>query len=65
MAKLLDAMSTEGSVTRYDIENISTDDEPRKLKVRLDVYLTPTIKYIEIFLNISYGSVEIGTGGEA
>lgn len=66
MAKLLDAMSTEGSVTRYDIENISTDDEPRKLKVRLDVYLTPTIKNIEIFLNISYGSVEVGTtGGEA
>ena len=65
MAKLLDAMSTEGSVTRYDIENISSDDEPRKLKVRLDVYLTPTIKNIEIFLNISYGSVEIGTGGEA
>ena len=65
MAKLLDAMETEGSVTRYDIENVSTDDEPRKLKVRLDVYLTPTIKNIEIFLNISYGSVEIGTGGEA
>lgn len=66
MAKLLDAMTTEGSVTRYDIENVSTDDEPRKLKVRLDVYLTPTIKNIEIFLNISYGSVEVGTtGGEA
>lgn len=63
-AKLLNAMKTEGAVADYDIENISTNDDPRTLKVRLDVYLTPTIKNIEIFLNISYGSV-IVSGGEA
>lgn len=63
-AKLLDAMKSEGAVTNYDIENVSTNDDPRTLKVRLDVYLTPTIKNIEIFLNISYGNVTI-SGGEA
>lgn len=64
VAKSLDTMISEGAITKYDIENISTDNEPRKLKVRLDVYLTPTIKYVEIFLNISYGSVEVNAGGE-
>lgn len=62
-AKFLDAMISEGAVTKYDIENISTNQEPRKLKVRLDVYLTPTIKNIEIYLNVSYGSIEVITGG--
>lgn len=63
-AKLLNAMKTEGAVANYDIENVSTNDDPRTLKVRLDVYLTPTIKNIEIFLNISYGNVTV-SGGEA
>lgn len=64
MAKLLDQMKTEGSVTKYDIENVSSDDSPRTLQIKLDVYLTPTIKNIEIFLNISYGSVEVSGGDE-
>ena len=53
-------MVTEGAVTDYSIANISTNDEPRKLKIRLDVYLTPTVKAIEIFLNIAYGEIVIG-----
>jgi len=56
----LTKMETEGAITDYAIANISTNDEPRKLKIRLDVYLTPTIKAVEIFLNIAYGEIEMG-----
>lgn len=61
----LDGMISDGAITKYDITNISTNSEPRKLKIKLDVYITPTIKYIDIFLNISYGSIEMNVGGEA
>ena len=56
-------MISDGAMSKYDIINISSDDEPRKLKVQVDVYITPTIKKIEIFLNVAYGSVEVVTGG--
>ena len=62
-AKFLNTMASEGAVTDYDIINISTDEDPRTLKVQLDVYLTPTIKKIEIYLNVAYGSIEVSTGG--
>lgn len=62
-AKFLNTMASEGAVTDYDIINVSTDDDPRTLKVQLDVYLTPTIKKIEIYLNVAYGSIEVSTGG--
>ena len=62
-AKFFETMISEGAMSNYDITNISTDDEPRKLKVQVDVYITPTIKKIEIFLNVAYGSVEVVTGG--
>ena len=61
--KFFEAMISEGAMSSYDITNISTDDELRKLKVQVDVYITPTIKKIEIFLNVAYGSVEVVTGG--
>lgn len=64
-AKFLNKMKSEGTITDYTIANISTDEEPRKLKIRLDIYLTPTIKEIEIYLNVAYGSVEMNVGGEA
>lgn len=59
----LDRMISEGAVTDYAIYNESTDAEPRKLKIRLDVYLSPTVKKIEILLNVGYGSVEMETEG--
>jgi len=59
----LDRMISEGAVTDYAIYNESTDAEPRKLKIRLDVYLSPTVKKIEILLNVGYGSVEMQTEG--
>lgn len=59
----LDRMISEGAVTNYAIYNESTDLEPRKLKIRLDVYLSPTVKKIEILLNVGYGSVELETEG--
>lgn len=62
-SKFLQTMQSEGSVTDFDISNVSTDSEPRKLKVKLDVYLSPTIKSIELFLNVAYGSIEVSTGG--
>ena len=62
-AKYLNTMASEGAVTDYNIINISTDDDPRTLKVQLDVFLTPTIKKIEIYLNVAYGSIEVSTGG--
>ena len=62
-AKFLNTMASEGAVTDYNIINVSTDDDPRTLKVQLDVYLTPTIKKIEIYLNVAYGSIEVSTGG--
>lgn len=58
-AKVFERMISDGAMSKYDIINVSTDSEPRKLKVEVDVYLTPTIKSIEIFLNVSYGSVEM------
>ena len=62
-AKFFNVMISEGSMSDYDIINISTDDEPRTLKLQIDVYLTPTIKKIEIFLNVAYGSIEMSNGG--
>ncbi len=64
-AKFLNKMKSEGSITDYTIANISSNDEPRKLKIKLDIFLTPTIKEIEIYLNVAYGSVEMNVGGEA
>ena len=61
----LDRMISEGAVTDYAIYNESSDKEPRKLKIRLDVYLSPTVKKIEILLNVGYGSVELDEGGNS
>lgn len=60
----LERLISEGAVTDFDIVNVSDSNEPRKLKIRLDVYITPTIKAIDIYLNISYGEVSLVTGGE-
>ena len=64
-AKFLEGMMSEGTVGDYNIYNMSSDTDPRTLKIKLDVSVMPTIKNIEIYLNISYGSVELNTGGEA
>jgi hypothetical protein len=64
-AKFLEKMISEGAMSDYAIANVSTADDPRTLKIQLDVYLTPTIKKIEIFLNVAYGSIDVSTGGEA
>ena len=56
-------MISEGAMSNYDIINMSSDDEPRVLKIQVDVYLTPTIKKIQINLNVAYGSIEVSTGG--
>ena len=56
-------MISEGAMTNYDIINVSSESDPRTLKVQLDVYLTPTIKRIEILLNVSYGNILVSTGG--
>ena len=62
-AKFLETMISEGAMSNYDIINMSSDDEPRVLKIQVDVYLTPTIKKIQINLNVAYGSIEVSTGG--
>ena len=56
-------MISEGAVIDYAIYNESTDTDPRTLKIRLDVYISPTIKKIQITLNVGYGSIEIDTEG--
>lgn len=61
----LDRMISEGAVVDYAIYNESTDAEPRKLKIRLDVYLSPTVKKVEILLNVGYGSIEFDEGGNS
>lgn len=63
-SNFLEQMLTDGAVSKYDIYNISSDKEPRKLKIKLDVWVVPTIKKIEVYLNIAYGSVEMSSGGE-
>lgn len=62
-SEFLDKMESEGAVQDYEIINVSTNDEPRTLKIQLNVYVTPTIKRIQINLNVAYGNVEV-TGGE-
>ena len=57
-------MSKQGAVSDYAISNVSTDDDPRTLKIKVEVLLTATIKSIEIYLNVAYGSVELNAGGE-
>ena len=64
-SKMLNTMITDGAVTDYAIVNISTNDDPRTLKIKLNVWVTPTIKAIEIYLNVAYGNVTMETGGEA
>lgn len=61
----LDRMISEGAVTDYAIYNESTDAEPRVLKIRLDVYLSPTVKKIQISLNVGYGSITMDEGGNS
>lgn len=64
VSNFLEKMRTEGALTDYTIANVTTADDPRTLKVRLDVMLTPTIKNIEIYLNVSYGNIEVSVGGD-
>ena len=64
-SKMLNTMITDGAVTDYAIVNISTNDDPRTLKIKLNVWVAPTIKAIEIYLNVAYGNVTMETGGEA
>jgi len=62
-SEFLDKMTSEGAVQDYEIFNISSNEDPRTLKIQLNVYVTPTIKKIQINLNVAYGSVEL-VGGE-
>ena len=64
-SNFLNIMVSNGAVADYAIANISTEDDPRTLKLKVNVWVTPTIKAIEINLNIAYGSVTMSTGGEA
>lgn len=63
VSKFLDTMRSEGAVYDYEIIDISSDASPRTLSIELNVQLSPTIKNIEIFLNVNYGSIEVTTGG--
>lgn len=63
-ANYFEGMSKQGAVSDYAISNVSTDDDPRTLKIKVEVLLTATIKSIEIYLNVAYGSVELNAGGE-
>lgn len=63
-ANYFEGMIKQGAISDYAIANISTDDDPRTLKVKVDVLVTPTIKAIEIYLNVAYGSIELNAGGE-
>jgi len=63
-SKFLDTMASNGAVNNYTIANVSTEDAPRTLKIKLDVWVTPTIKRIEIYLNVAYGNISFVTGGE-
>lgn len=60
----LNTLISQGAVTDFAISNISDIKEPRKLKIKLEVSITPTIKSIDIYLNIAYGEVSVVTGGE-
>ena len=64
-SKFLDRMASDGTVTDYAIVNVSTNDDPRTLKIKLNVWVAPTIKNIEIYLNVAYGNVTLSEGGEA
>lgn len=64
-SKFLDRMASDGTVTDYAIVNMSTNDDPRTLKIKLNVWVAPTIKAIEIYLNVAYGNVTLSEGGEA
>lgn len=63
-ANYFEGMIKQGALSDYEIINISTDDDPRTLKIRINVLVTPSIKAIEIYLNVAYGSVELNAGGE-
>ena len=63
-SNFLDTMESNGAVMDYVIENISTNADPRTLKIKLDVYVAPTIKRIQIYLNVAYGNIELTMGGE-
>ena len=62
--EFLDKMKADGAITSYTITNTSTAEDPRVLKIKQDVWVSPTIKSIEINLNIGYGDVTMTTGGE-
>lgn len=59
-----ESMEQKEAIADYTITNISTNDDPRTLKIKVEVAVTPTIKAIEIYLNVAYGSVQLNAGGE-
>lgn len=63
-SNFLDQMESDGAVVDYTIANVSSNDDPRTLKIQLNVYVAPTIKNIKIYLNVAYGSIELTSGGE-
>ena len=63
IANKLNAMQSEGAIYKYDIINNSSNDEPRKLKILLNVWLTPSIRNIEIYLNVAYGDITVSSEG--
>lgn len=63
-ASYFNGMEKQGAISDYAIVNVSTDDDPRTLKIKIEVLVTPTIKAIEIYLNVAYGSVSLNAGGE-
>lgn len=60
-SQFLNTMISNGAVTDYEIIDTSSDANPRTLSITLNVLLSPTIKYINILLNVNYGSIELTT----
>lgn len=63
-ATYFNGMEKQGTISDYAIANVSTNDDPRTLKIKVEVLVTPTIKAVEIYLNVAYGSVTLNAGGE-
>ena len=57
MSNKLNEMKTNEAVSDYMIQNVSTENDPRTMRIRIDVSLIPIAENFEIELNITKDNI--------
>lgn len=57
LSNKLNEMKVNGAVSDYLIQNVSTENDPRTMKIRIDVSLVPVAENFDIELNITKDNI--------